>query len=159
MKQKILGIKWDLKEDNLEVKFPMSKLEIKMKIRKVLEVMASLFDPLGLVSPCLVNPKLLFQKLWDKPKNWDEELEIDHLNEQKYILKSWKDQEIIIPRIVTHKENTIKYQLHVFVDANKNTYVAAVYLRSEEKGNFKVFLIYARNRIKSKNQNLTIPRI
>ena len=104
MKQKILGIQWDLKEDNLEIKFPMSKPENKITRRKVLEVMASLFDPLGLVSPRLVNPKLLFQKLWDKPKNWDEELEIDHLNEWKGILNSWLDKEIIIPRKVIQKK-------------------------------------------------------
>ena len=159
MNQKILGIQRDIKEDRLELKFPSSNQGTKITRRKVLEAMASLFDPLGLASPCLVNPKLLFQKLWDKPKNWDEELEIDHLSEWKNILKTWENQDIIISRIVSRKEKTIKYQLHVFVDANKNTYAAVVYLRSEEKDNFKVSLVYARNRIKSKKQNLTIPRI
>ena len=92
LNQKVLGIKWNLKTDNIEVKFLSSNLEDKFTRRKVLEVMASLFDPLGLVSPCLVDPKLLFQKLWHKPKNWDEELEIKHLIEWKNILKTWIKQ-------------------------------------------------------------------
>nr|CAD2204848.1 unnamed protein product [Meloidogyne enterolobii] len=157
LNQKVLGINWDIKMDNLEIKFPCSNLEDKFTRRKVLEIMASLFDPLGLVSPCLVNPKLLFQKLWDKPKNWDEELEITHSNEWINILNSWKNQKITVPRLVIIKN--CKYQLHVFVDANKDTYAAVIYLRSKENDNVKVSLIYSRNRIRSKKQNLTIPRM
>nr|CAD2183552.1 unnamed protein product [Meloidogyne enterolobii] len=156
---KVLGIKWNIKNDNLEIKFPNLNLEDKFTRRKVLEIMASLFDPLGLVSPCLVNPKLLFQKLWDKPKKWDEELEIKHMIEWKNILKNWINQETIIPRMTIYKEIDTINQLHVFVDANKDTYAAVVYLRSENYEHNKISLIYSRNRIKPKKQNLTIPRM
>nr|CAD2207397.1 unnamed protein product [Meloidogyne enterolobii] len=157
LNQKVLGINWDIKMDILEIKFPCSNLEDKFTRRKVLEIMASLFDPLGLVSPCLVNPKLLFQKLWDKPKNWDEELEISHSNEWINILRSWINKKITVPRLVIIKN--CKYQLHVFVDANKDTYAAVIYLRSKENDKVQVSLIYSRNRIRSKKQNLTIPRM
>nr|CAD2186287.1 unnamed protein product [Meloidogyne enterolobii] len=156
---KVLGIKWNIKKDNLEIKFPNINLEDKFTRRKVLEVMASLFDPLGLVSPCIVNPKLLFQKLWDKPKKWDEELDTEHSIEWKNILKTWINQEITISRMTIYKEIDTINQLHVFVDANKDTYAAVVYLRSENYEHTKISLIYSRNRIKSKKQNLTIPRM
>uniref|UniRef100_A0A915DHN4 Reverse transcriptase domain-containing protein n=1 Tax=Ditylenchus dipsaci TaxID=166011 RepID=A0A915DHN4_9BILA len=44
---KVLGVKWDNVEDNLHICFPTSKRESVLTRRKVLQEMASMFDPLG----------------------------------------------------------------------------------------------------------------
>ena len=76
--QKILGMIWNLVEDKfcfqfdelcgIAAKFPYTK-------RSVLQVTAKIYDPLGLVSPILVEMKILFQKLCMSHRSWDEELD------------------------------------------------------------------------------------
>ena len=63
--EKVLGMNWDRKNDNLFFDF----LEIRKKLietptkRAVLQSIASIYDPLGLISPVLVSFKNLFQEI------------------------------------------------------------------------------------------------
>ena len=42
--------------------------------RGLLSLICSIFDPLGIVSPCLIEPKLVMHELWKDKIDWDEEL-------------------------------------------------------------------------------------
>ena len=51
-----------------------------MTKRGMLKITASIFDPLGIVSPFVVRAKLLLQRLWSMKFDWDQPLEGDILH-------------------------------------------------------------------------------
>lgn len=140
---KFLGVQWNLEPDELEIKFPTEKGS-EFTRRTVLKLTASTFDPLGLISPCMVPAKLFIQTLWKKPRTWDTPISPEEKKQWIEITNNWKDQSIKIPRkIVNNLQSNL--QIHVFVDAAKDNYAGAAYLRSE-------------NRVVAKAENITIPR-
>ena len=58
---KALGILWNVKTDELRIKFS-DKTFLNTK-RVLLSLFCSIFDPLGIVSPCLIGPNLIIQEL------------------------------------------------------------------------------------------------
>ncbi|KOB72571.1 Gag-pol polyprotein, partial [Operophtera brumata] len=42
--------------------------------RSVLSTIGQVFDPLGLINPCILQAKLIMQKLWASKLSWDEKL-------------------------------------------------------------------------------------
>ena len=74
--EKVLGMNWDRKNDNLFFDF----LEIRKKLietptkRAVLQSIASIYDPLRLISPVLVSFKNLFQEICEDGQGWDAKL-------------------------------------------------------------------------------------
>lgn len=78
--QRSLGVFWDLKNDSFTFQVtPPDKLFMR---RGVLSIINSIYDPLGLVVPVLLEGRLLLQKLVimgksknnDKPLGWDDPL-------------------------------------------------------------------------------------
>ena len=64
-----------------DVAFPDKPLTRK----SLLSAMSSLFDPLGLVAPCTLAPKLLLQELCKRCRRWDERLE-------EAEIRTWNDR-------------------------------------------------------------------
>ena len=65
-KTKVLGLVWDSGKDEIEFDFGKMAIESGEKQptkRNILSTLASLFDPLGLISPIGVSGKVLFQEL------------------------------------------------------------------------------------------------
>ena len=84
---KALGILWNVKTDELRIKFS-DKTFLNTK-RGSLTLLYLIFDPLGIVSPCLMEPKLIIQEeLWKRKVDWDEELPSD----LKYRFQEWRSQ-------------------------------------------------------------------
>ena len=52
-------------------------LNMKITKRTVLAQIASIYDPLGLLSACIITVKILIQKLWVEKVGWDEALPSD----------------------------------------------------------------------------------
>ena len=70
---KTLGILWNVNSDELRIKFS-DKTFLNTK-RGLLILLYSIFGPLGIVSHCLMEPKLIIQEeLWKRKVDWDEEL-------------------------------------------------------------------------------------
>ena len=126
--------------------------------RSVLKELASIFDPLGLVSPCILFAKKFFQRLWCLKRTWDTPLEGDECCEWRHISSYWHEASITLPRRVLNSEST-NLQLHVFVDASQDVYAAVVYLWSLSGETVTIHPIYSKNRLKPKNSNITIPRM
>ena len=61
---KILGINWDIESYNLSLR-EINKSFIPTK-RRVLTVLCSIYDPLGFVAPCILEPKLIISMLETK---------------------------------------------------------------------------------------------
>ena len=70
---KVLGINWDTNTDSFVIEFD-SLVEAAfyetVTKRNILKFIASLFDPLGLGSPCILRSKVLFQKLCKDKIHW-----------------------------------------------------------------------------------------
>nr|CAD2196659.1 unnamed protein product [Meloidogyne enterolobii] len=158
-KAQVLGIKWNTDDDSIALKFPKEDVNIITR-RTVLSALASIYDPLGLINPCLLQVKLFFQRLWDNERTWDTPINTEETIEWQNIKQSWNDQIITLQRQAI-VDNPTEWQLHVFSDASENAYAACVYLRSSNGPNVKATLIFARNRLRPKKakSSLTIPRM
>ncbi|GFY41865.1 DUF1758 domain-containing protein [Trichonephila inaurata madagascariensis] len=78
---KILGIQWNPKSDFFSSSVTLQEQKCAYSKREVLSEIARVFDPLGLLSPCVVFMKILLQKLWKLNLEWDEPIPED-LNKQ-----------------------------------------------------------------------------
>ena len=70
--QRVLGVRWLVQENSFI--FNVSLPDKPLTRRGILSALNSLFDPLGLVSPLTLEPKLLLQTLYSKGLSWDDPL-------------------------------------------------------------------------------------
>ncbi|GFT10459.1 DUF5641 domain-containing protein [Nephila pilipes] len=72
----VLGIIWNLDEDTLKCKIDFEILSCGTKINKrlILSTVQKLYDPIGVLTPTSLLPKLIIQDLWKSHFSWDEEL-------------------------------------------------------------------------------------
>ena len=127
---KLLGLPWNKKEDTLSVD-TVNKEPATTK-RSALSQLASVYDPLGLISPTTLLGKVLYRKMCEAHHSWDTELPVE-------IAKQWKDwclqlpQRFEVPRsLVPHQQPVKAMTLHAFGDASKNGVSAAVYAVVEQ---------------------------
>ena len=73
----ILGVTWNENEDILKVTFPHTSVETTK--RGVLKYLASIYDPIGLISPILLMGKILYRDICDNRTAWDQPLKGDLL--------------------------------------------------------------------------------
>ena len=129
---KVLGIQWNSAEDKLTLDLsPAAEQDSgKLTKRKMLSLLAKIFDPLGLVGPAVIQGKVAFQEACKILKEFDTEVP----NEMKDGWEEWKtgickeNQIHILRCIMLVKERGIKNVMHCFADAGKEAYCATVYL-------------------------------
>uniref|UniRef100_A0A1I7WCU0 Pao retrotransposon peptidase family protein n=1 Tax=Heterorhabditis bacteriophora TaxID=37862 RepID=A0A1I7WCU0_HETBA len=155
---KILGIKWNNICDILSFSLPTYCATVLTK-RSILKFIASIYDPLGLISPILVLPKLFLQKLWKTSLSWDDDLTNELEEEWFSIIKNWDNQIIPIKRLIDISHST-SIQLHCFVDASGHTYGAVAYLRMVDtiSQNISIRIICSKNRL-CPIKGMTIPKL
>ena len=66
----ILGVPWDKNRDNFSIVVPEFNEKLKTK-RNVLNYIASIYDPLGLISASHTIGKVIYRELCDKKLPWD----------------------------------------------------------------------------------------
>ena len=92
--------------------------------RSLIRLYSRVFDPMGLLTPFLMIPKLLFQELWTRGLDWDEPLDADIANSWE----TWKHElanvdQIKIPRWLLRNLSSVdKVELHGFGDASERAY-------------------------------------
>jgi hypothetical protein len=157
--QKTLGVLWKAKDDVFS--FNVEKLEKPelMTKRAVLSKIATIFDPLQLLSPFTVRAKIIMQEIWTAGIGWDEHLP-DDLSAK---WKAWSDELtdlslFEVPRCL-RLPTPSDTQLHVFSDASKDAYSAVAYLLCKyEDRDHTCRLIASKNRV-SPIKAVTIPRL
>eukprot|EP00794_Sanderia_malayensis_P000965 gene965-biopygen216 len=152
---KLLGLPWDKTDDTLAISFPkMPELVTK---RTVLRGLASVYDPLGIVSPVLLTGKILYRDICDEGLTWDEEITGTLLQRWQRFVKSLPER-IEIPRSVTPiKEEVTSIDLHAFGDASGQGVSAAVYAVVNQESSVNQGLLVSKSRLAKKG--LTIPRL
>ena len=154
---KILGVPWDKNRDNLSIVVPEFNEKLITK-RNVLSYIASIYDPLGLISASHIIGKVIYRELCDKKLPWD--TEIPQILKKKFT--KWVNDItnilIEIPRsIPTHKESITSVDLHVFGDASIVANCAAVYAVVNQPSAISQGLVASKSRISKRD--LTIPRL
>ncbi|GBN00639.1 hypothetical protein AVEN_44586-1, partial [Araneus ventricosus] len=153
----VLGIIWNLDEDTLKCKIDFEILSCETKITKrfILSTVQKFYDPLGMLTPSTLLPKLILQDLWKSHFSWEEELPFTFVDKfSKWLNEMYLLKDVTLPRFMNFNETS---ELHVFVDACKGAYAACVFVRSEVEGESKVRLIRAKNRV-APLKSLSIPR-
>ena len=84
---KVLGIQWNKVRDTLEIRFPLEKC--KATKRDILRKLASIYDPLGFVSPVHLMGKIIYRMICEKKLAWDNTIPSD-------IMKVWDKWKITL---------------------------------------------------------------
>lgn len=126
-----------------------------------MKISAKVFDPLGFLSPDVIQLKCTFQELCAEKIDWDQELHGNWLSKWTSFLSELESlNKVRIPRcyfITTSKPNSVR--LHGFSDASKQAYAAVVYLQSSyDDGRVAVRLLCSKTRVAPVKQQ-SIPRL
>ncbi|XP_066947107.1 uncharacterized protein [Macrobrachium rosenbergii] len=129
----VLGMLWHRSSDQMCLKpfkgvgeLPSNWVPTKCR---VLSLLVSNFDPLGLVSPTYVRGKLFLQKLWEEGTGWDDVLDTEKQTETMKIL-----EEFVNMRKLKFKRGILtgESEIHVFTDASSKAYGAAAYAKGSK---------------------------
>ena len=130
-----LGVTWDLSDDNFI--FHVDIPERPFTKRGVVSVNGTVFDPLGFVSPILLEGKLiqrevLLVKEVDSKLTWDAPLPPTHLPKWMEWVKSLGDLNMLtFPRSYypINFAPIVKSELHIFSDASMEAIGYVIYMR------------------------------
>lgn len=156
---KTLGIYWRANTDILQYSITLKRSNDKVSKREILSAIAQIFDPLGLISPCVINVKIMLQKLWLLKLNWDESVPLEIYTQWIQFLEHISDiNNIQIPRHAM-LPNPVDVQLHGFCDSSESAYGACLYLRTTDVyDNIYTQLLCAKSRV-APLKTVTLPRL
>lgn len=155
---KTLGLLWACKEDKLLYSVNIQE-DIHISKRHILSIMSQIFDPLGLINPCVLTAKIILQRLWSSKISWDESIPIDIQQAWRKFVESLQYvNNIKIPRCVLCCSPK-NIEIHAFSDASTLAYSACVYLKSvSSDGVVSVYLVMAKSRV-APIKPTTVPRL
>jgi hypothetical protein len=147
----LLGLGWQTPSDELRVLVP-EPTGVRTR-RTLLGYFASVFDPLGWLTPWIIGLRFEFQQLWsvdgmgwDTPLPEDAQARVDEL-----LIGAEEAGKIRIPRFVG-----ACVAVEVYADASPRAYGAAIYAVTAE-GERRLWL--ARGRVAPRKPVLTLPRL
>lgn len=154
---KTLGLGWLPGSDQLC--FPSGLTASGNTKRDILSVIAQIFDPLGLLAPCVIVMKILLQQLWLEKLSWDEQIspEINKIWTEIIVNLSGLNNIYVPRRVICDSPKSVEF--HIFSDASERAYGACLYVRSSnDNGEVMVRLLLAKSRV-APLKTTTIPRL
>ncbi|XP_062511855.1 uncharacterized protein LOC134187719 [Corticium candelabrum] len=140
--------------------------------REILQDIARIYDPLGLIAPVTFYGKVFMQKLWKASMSWDEKLSPRHCDEWSQICNKFQSLSTLkIPRLSGTIGKDSHCQVVVFNDASLKSYAAAVYLLVKNGESIEVNLVFSKMHLtpiqsavaneehQKKGKKLTLPRL
>ena len=128
--QRALGVPWVVQEDSFI--FNVSLPDKPLTRRGILSALNSLFDPLGLVSPIALEPKLLLSTLCSKSLSWEDPLNKEDADRwNNWVCSLSELEQLRISRSLKPEDfgEAAQQELHVFSDASSFAYGSCCYLR------------------------------
>lgn len=154
----VLGVTWIPMQDHFQFKLKNdSNMISKLTKRKITSELATLFDPIGLLAPVVLQGKVLVKDLWNAKYEWDEELPQNIIERWQTLCSTLPNIESIkIPRwIGSHKSK--EFELHGFSDASEKAYAAVIYYRVKSlDGQIRCGILSSKSRVA---KSLSIPRL
>ena len=149
---KTLGVLWAATDDKFSFRHSLQLDGFEFTMRNVLRRTASVYDPLGFLSPYVIRSKLLIQKAWLEARDWDKLLPTHHQRPWIKWFRELKDLECVkIPRCLKDPSAKVEeLSIHTFSDALEIAYTAVVYARHVyQGGNITARLIMSKSRLAS----------
>lgn len=158
-KTRVLGVEWNPSTDIMSYNVPVT-IPALMTRRKVLEQVMCIYDSMGILSPFMVNGKILLRKTWEMGLGWDDPLPEDLKKDWHMFLKDiHAHQSLEFDRCLTPSNAVGKPSLVLLSDASEKAYGYAAYTRWKlANGSYWCRLIMAKTRI-APMETLTIPRL
>ncbi|XP_070855552.1 uncharacterized protein [Drosophila suzukii] len=130
LQEKVLGMWWLPESDMLTFVIKPELLQRSSAgshtKRRVLSIVMSIFDPLGLLRFFNVRAKIILQNIWRSGVSWDEAIkEPDEIDWMKWQALLPKLSDLRFPRYMSCSSNVKSLQLHMFVDASLDAYAAS----------------------------------
>ena len=158
---KALGIKWNVGDDVFYYVDKRRDIDHPVTKRSILSHVSSLYDPLGLVCPVIMQGRLLFQEAVRLKLGWDTEIPAalsDKWSEWFLSLKALENIKFLRCIIPSEFDQGAK-ELHYFCDASMAGYGACCYLRiTNHDGRIFTALVTAKARL-APIKSLSIPRL
>ena len=158
--ERALGVIWSVHPDQFE--FQISRCHAKPTRRGVLSAVCSVYDPLGLLAPVLLEGKLILQDMCREELDWDSPLpdtllpRWEQWRNALHELEDLKVQRCCKPPTFGKIQ---KVELHHFADASSRAYGQCSYLRLvDDAGNVHCSLVLGKSRV-APLKTITISRL
>ena len=157
---KTLGVSWKSDTDCFTFEINPPDENFVVTKRSFLSKTATLFDPLGFVTPFTIRARILLQEMWSAGIQWDQEVPEQLVDIASQWFKELPELSgIIVPRALQLPETVKSTQLHVFVDASEIAYGAIAYLRQQyDSGEISIRMVMSKAKV-TPLQAISIPRL
>ena len=161
--ERVLGVKWCTDSDSFVFGLKARDAESEVRTpRQLLSTIAAIYDPLGVLAPVTLTPKLMMQQIWREGLKWDTELS----DEKRLEFNDWVNdlsylKYLSIPRFYRQIGVTCPWsvQLHVKVDASERAFSACAYFRfAYSDGRITCRFVLGKSRV-APLKPLTIPKL
>ena len=158
--ERTLGVQWCVETDCFQFRIVLQDKPCTR--RGILSTISSIFDPLGFVSPLLLQGKSILQELCRQDLNWDDPIpEETKAKWQRWRTELMQLERISIPRCFKpdNFDRVIRTELHHFSDASTEGYGQCSYLRLvNEDGRVHCAFVMGKSRV-APLKSVTIPRL
>ncbi|KAF8374290.1 hypothetical protein PRIPAC_80719 [Pristionchus pacificus] len=153
--QKILGLLWNTTTDRLSINIPISNKSGKVSKRSMLSTVCSPYDPLGLLNPLILPPRLTTQNLWNTSLKWDDPVDETIRSTFHEQMSELENFNLSIDRYA-HLSDSDEITLVAFSDASKQAKAACIYSWSS---NAQPTLLISKTRLAPIKCTSTIPKM
>ena len=155
---KALGLTWDVENDRLRMLSRRAKHDVSTR-REMLSFLAGLFDPLGILGPCILEGKLILQEVAVAGLDWDDQLSDKVLHKwRKWVASAESFFDVSISRccfvdgLASESSDGVEFQLHGFCDASDRALSCVIYLRHIVDGKNSLVFIQGKVKVVSMSQ-------